>query len=479
MHLAREDKPGDLVAHLAASWPPAEPATASDYVHAPLAGSALLDAVELGPAPGSGHACAVAVARSGAGDELIGVPLVHRDGGWRRATAGDGVAAALLRQLTNPRTAVHGFEFRALGPAESPPPRLGGEAAITADQTNESVVVAGAVIVKWVRQPRLADHPAPRLLGHLAEAGFTGIPEPGGFLLWHPPGGQQVVLASVDAFLPGAVDGWTWCVDDLLEHIGHRSASRSAAPCPDSCPAGFAAPLGRLTADLHAALATPSSIIPDPVRALETADIARYRAAATDVLDRALDLTGGAAGEYLRRVEPRLRASLRTPLQCMPVGSGLTGPGGAVAQPIHGDLHVGQVLRWRGGLAVIDFDGNPALPATDQGRPEPAVRDAAQMLRSLDHVGRVADRRTAGAHRAEIEQWISDSRRSFLAAYTDQLKVADREYLFEPKLLEPFEVEQECRELVYAATYLPRWTYAPMAALCAMFPLPDQGAAPS
>ena len=39
-------------------------------------------------------------------------------------------------------------------------------------------------------------------------------------------------------------------------------------------------------------------------------------------------------------------------------------------QPVHGDLHVGQVLEWSGGLAVIDFDGNPSAR---RRRPTPSV----------------------------------------------------------------------------------------------------------
>jgi maltokinase len=37
------------------------------------------------------------------------------------------------------------------------------------------------------------------------------------------------------------------------------------------------------------------------------------------------------------------------------------------------------------------------------------------------------------------------------------------------RLLAAFEVEQECRELVYAARFLPRWRYAPLATLRARY----------
>lgn len=40
---------------------------------------------------------------------------------------------------------------------------------------------------------------------------------------------------------------------------------------------------------------------------------------------------------------------------------------------IHGDLHVGQILRWRDGYAVIDFDGNPTVAGADPSSPRPAT----------------------------------------------------------------------------------------------------------
>ena len=61
-----------------------------------------------------------------------------------------------------------------------------------------------------------------------------------------------------------------------------------------------------------------------------------------------------------------------------------------VTTPIHGDLHVGQFLRWSGGLAVSDLDGDPLGPGTLAG---PPVRDVASLVQSLDHVGRIVERR--------------------------------------------------------------------------------------
>jgi maltokinase len=79
----------------------------------------------------------------------------------------------------------------------------------------------------------------------------------------------------------------------------------------------------------------------------------------------------------------------------------------------------------------------------------------AQLLTSLDHVGRVVEHRGGGSR----EDWIGEVRAGVLAE-VGRLDEA---------ILAQFEVEQECRELVYAAHFLPRWRYAPMAALRARF----------
>ena len=91
------------------------------------------------------------------------------------------------------------------------------------------------------------------------------------------------------------------------------------------------------------------------------------------------------------------------------------------------------------------------------------------MTTSLDHVGRVVAEGVDAALLPRVSSWIADTTAAFLGAYTESLASAGRAALFDGTLLAPFEVEQECRELVFAARFLPRWRYAPMAALRARF----------
>ncbi|MFU8874035.1 hypothetical protein [Micromonospora sp. SL4-19] len=350
-----------------------------------------------------------------------------------------GASAALVEALATggatPGLRVRRFVPLARGPL--------AERLITVDQTNTSVVVGERVVVKWMRPATdggSADR-APDLLAHLAAAGFSRTPTP--YAAVYHDGPDTGLAAVVTGFLPDAADGWDWCVDALLDQL-------DGGP-----PADLAGELGVLAAELHCALATPSETIPAPV-------VVGHRDWAADglaVLDQARRLVSAADDEeahwFTARVS-RLAADIERSREVDQ----------AYVIPPHGDLHVGQVLRWRGGLAVTDFDGNPTLAAPGGGPlAEPAARDVAQLRTSLLHVGQIADRRTEGRHRSAVTDWCRRAVDDLLTAYRRTLHEGGMPHLLDERLLRPFEVEQECRELCYAARFLPRWRYAPMGVL--------------
>ena len=371
-------------------------------------------------------------------------PVIAAADELRRVEPGTGAAAALIDLLVREPSAASAFSLLSFDRARA----VGGERAMLVDQTHESVVVGEAAVVKWM--VRAEASPAPTLIAHLSSLGFTDIPQPWGFVSWS--GEEPVVMATVTDFLPGAVDGWTWCVDDVGSYSrGQRSLESAVEP---------AAAIGDLIGRMHVALATPSRFLTDTPSSADEADVAGWRAAAHSTLEQAVDCVVGDEGERLRARVDRIASAI----------DGSRGVRATPTIPVHGDLHVGQILRWEGGYAVNDFDGNPVLSAHERLHPQPAARDVAGMLQSLDHVGEVVMRRVEGVDRSLVSRWIASAQEAFMSAYQSCLQRHDHPSLLDERLLLPFRVEQECREFVYAEKHLPRWRYVPDASLQTLFP---------
>jgi maltokinase len=324
--------------------------------------------------------------------------------------------------------------------------------SIVADQTHQSVVVGERVVVKFFSMVDDEEHPALRAVSHLDEVGFAGMPGWEGALTVKAPSGRLVPLALMTAYLPGAEDGWAWC--------------------PAAFPASFAASIGSLAARLHVALATASSVIPSPVATDSPATyVAPARARLSELAStvRALDRApAGPQGQPPRRRASSVFGEYRGALAAA-VGT-LRGLPETPVQVIHGDLHVGQFLRRPEGLAVTDFDGNPILPPDLRSRMQPAARDLAQLLVSVDQVARIVDRRSGFTRTAEASAWSSSERASLLSAYFAELNTLGRPELLDAALLPAFVAEQCVRDLLYSAQHLPRWAYATLEGLPTLFP---------
>jgi maltokinase len=363
------------------------------------------------------------------------LPMVcDADGQWRRAAAGDGVAEALLHVLaresglttTRGPFTLHSWTVRAAV----------GERAIGVDQTNESVIVGDAAVVKWATHLQEGPHPAPRRRGVLRDAGFDGMPNPWGFVTWRSADGVETMAASVDAYLPGAVDGWTWAVDLITAAAIDGDVARVA---------DAAARVGTVVAEMHAALRTTATVA-------SAQDAQRWRDAAFHLLDDAC---------ALHDVARERRSEIAQVLD------GIGSLADSLVIEGHGDLHVGQVLLSDGRFFVTDFDGNPILPAAQQVLPITAAQDVAGMVQSLAHAAIVARKHT-DLDSAALAEADAASQEAFLGAY--EVRVPGG--LYDPELVQAFRIQQVLREIIYAARYLPRWMYVPDAALPALL---DEG----
>ncbi len=384
---------------------------------------------------GARHALAV----TDTGGTLAAVPVVDPDGARQRASAGSGAADALLRFIAeHPGRSRHG-RFTVVSWVDRYTPGI--EQPITVDQTNESVIVGEAAVVKWATHLEPGPHPAPRRLATLTAAGFTAMPTPWAVLTWAPDEGPETLVATVTGYLPGAVDGWTWAKDMFTAAARAGDLTAVTATCDT---------LGAVVADLHAALAAT-------VVRSTPADARRWRDNAFATLSEARALAGPANAALLTEHADAVAEALESLADLVDV-------------PIldaHGDLHVGQVLRTDDRLVITDFDGNPVLAPAERVLPVPAAVDLAGILQSLSHVAIVAARR-GELDPATLVPVDEAARATLRNAYLYRLAQTGHAELHVDTALPALRLQQVLREIVYAGRHLPRWMYVPDAALPAL-----------
>ena len=277
------------------------------------------------------------------------------------------------------------------------------------DLSNTVVSLDDRLVLKLFRRLERGPHPEAELLGALA--GFGQVPELVG-VVDH----DCMTIGLVEEFVAGVPVGW--------EELIARLAAGDDAP-------GEGADLGHVAAALHRQLAAALG-----VRLGRGEDVGTERAtAATALADAGFVELEAAIGVRLAKLDHLA---------------------GAPLQRVHGDLHIGQVLRASQGLVVIDFEGDPSLPLAERSRERSPLVDLASLLLSLDHAGCAAARRQPSF---DWRGWSSRARAACLSAYELEAGAVDRE------LLRALEVAKELRELVYASRWLPEWLYAPRTVL--------------
>lgn len=306
---------------------------------------------------------------------------------------------------------------------------------IEGEQSNTSIVFGDRFILKLFRQ--LADGLNPDLGVHraLGKAGSRHVAP----LLGAIEGaidGTRVTLGMLNSFASDASDGWRLASAEVRDMLWGQP--------PDGRFSGLAASLGAAVAAVHDDLADQFGTV--PMSATELSDMLLRR------------LTEAVA------IVPALRPYERFVAD---VFSEVAELGVVPAQRVHGDLHLGQVLRTPARWLLIDFEGEPALPVEDRVLPRSPMRDVAGMLRSFDYVAfqplqvqDVTGVRDGGARLAE--RWVARVRDAFCMGYAETSGVDPRE---EDVLLLAHELEKAIYEAVYETRNRPAWVRIPLRSL--------------
>jgi maltokinase len=356
---------------------------------------------------------------------------------------GDPAACAELAGLLRDRAEVQGEHARVAFhwlDALAPPAASPGVRMLGADQSNSSVVVDEALVLKVYRRVEAGDNPELEMLRFLCRHEFPHIAALGG---WYQYEGElmEATLGVAQRYLPGARDGWELTLDEIASE-GLLDQLRE---------------LGAVIGRMHTVLGSDAT---DPAFTPEEPSeegLALLTATIDEDIERTfveLPADDPALVDIVGRAE-EVRDLLR-----------LLSHVGARGRLIrhHGDLHLGQTLMTADGWVVIDFEGEPARPLRERRRKRSPLRDVAGMLRSLAYAASASElQRGVPAP----EGWEERAREAFLGGYLEAVDAA----LLPPgeaavrTLLSIFELEKALYELRYELNNRPDWVSIPVAGI--------------
>ncbi|MFC5184708.1 maltokinase N-terminal cap-like domain-containing protein [Actinomadura harenae] len=329
-------------------------------------------------------------------------------------------------------------------------------AVSTAEQSNTSLIFGDAYICKLFRKLSPGVNLDLEMNLALAKCGCAHVPGVYGWVELRTGGKGVTTLALLSEYLRAGVDGWELAVASVRDWFAQpRQADAAAAVGEFAAAAGgdFAAEaerLGEATATVHRDLARAfgrAELPPERVRAMAArmhGQLDRVRATVPEI-------------EPYVKVISAAFAPLAEWSRPLPV------------QRVHGDYHLGQVMRTGAGWVLLDFEGEPARSAHERREPSHPLRDVAGMLRSFEYAARfphTSEPSTPAAAEQGLERraraWAERTRAAFCRGYAS---AGGPDPAAHTTLLRALEFDKAVYEVRYEAANRPSWLPVPLRSL--------------
>jgi maltokinase len=312
---------------------------------------------------------------------------------------------------------------------------LGGE------QSNTSIVFGEQSILKIFRMLVPGVNPDLEVTRALTAAGNQHVAQVRGWIDGDLQG-RETTLGLMQTFLRTGSDGWRLALTSVRDLFaeGDLHADEVGGDF-----AGESERLGFATADVHTTLARA---LPHTV-----ADVA----AMTELAQSMHSRLQTAADEV-----PALAERSRDIAEVFDRFG--REPASLELQRVHGDFHLGQVMRTDTGWVLLDFEGEPGAPISERAALSSPLRDVAGMLRSFDYASRylLADSDVPPQLEYRAAEWAERNRDAFCVGYA---KGAGRDPREDDVVLRAFELDKAVYEVLYEARNRPEWVHIPLGSI--------------
>ena len=363
------------------------------------------------------------------------------------------------------------------------------------DQNNSSTIYGERFILKLLRRYEQGKNPEVELERRLTEkAHFEAIPPFAGCLEYIADKTEPATSAILQLGVKNEGDAWKWTLEELDRYYEHCAPLIYPQPDPFKEKMDLlelleqpvpelarehigiyldaASALGRRTAQMHTALASLDGpeFTPEPATAEDISSLlTKFRENATRAFDAlkanvsrlpddVIEAAGLALGrrrrviDFFKQLDARQIRAYRT--------------------RIHGNYHLGSVLRVKSDYVIIDFEADAALPLSKRGVKQSPLKDVASMLRSFSY-GAYATLLNYTARRpvevGNLIPWARLCERgaggAFLHAYRETLEQADSiagDADSFRLLLQAYVMDQALNELLYELDNHPAWVRIPL-----------------